>query len=455
MKNKLFFFANSERTKREQIAPVREFSVATDALRRGDFSGTGVTIFDPASNPDPALRTPFPGNIIPQDRIDPASIEMMRRLPAPTASGFTNNYRAQGTEDFERDNNDFKVNFHPNGRLSLFGRYSYSPSLIFDPPALGEAGGDALAGGQLGRAPGRTHVVGFGGTYAFGPALLLDANFGYTLQNLGAEGPDLGTNFGLDVLRIPGTNGPDRLQSGMPSFQVNGWANMGNPNTGNPFQFDDKQYVATVNVAWFKGSARDATGFDYSNQQLNHFQPQGGTFQTARGTFQFNGNATRLQNAAAPADSRFNSWADFLLGLPNGAGKVEQLRNPNSVYMQVYCRLRAGSVAAHPRSDVERGSALGVLRVAHARRRASASPASIRMTATSIRAGWRTCRSTRVSISDPGNSCRGSARLIGSATRRCCAPATVRAQIRSPISNSATPIRSTSRGLILRSRSTG
>jgi len=34
--------------------------------------------------------------------------------------------------------------------------------------------------------------------------------------------------------------------------------------------------------------------------------------------------------------SRYNSWADFLLGLPNTAGKVDQLRNPNAVYMQTY-----------------------------------------------------------------------------------------------------------------------
>ncbi len=335
-KNQLFFFANWERTKREQIAPVRQFSLATDALRRGDFIATGVTIYDPATNPDPALRTPFPGNVIPQDRMDPAALEMIRRLPTPNGQGFTNNYQAQGAEDFKRDNIDFKVNYHPTARLSLFARYSFSPSEIFDPPALGEAGGDALAGGQLGLAPGRTHVAGFGATYAFGPTLLLDGNFGFTRQKLGAEGPDLGTNFGLDVLRIPGTNGSDRLQSGQPSFQVNGWANMGNPNTGNPFQFDDKQYVATVNLSWFTGPHSFRFGVDYSNQQLNHFQPQGGTFQTARGTFQFNGNATRLQNAPAPADSRFNSWADFLLGLPSGAGKVEQLRNPNSVYMQAY-----------------------------------------------------------------------------------------------------------------------
>jgi hypothetical protein len=336
MKGKLFFFANWERTRRDQIAPVRQFSLATDPLRRGDFSGTGVTIYDPASNPDPAQRTPFPGNVIPSNRIDPAALELINRLPAPNSAGFTNNYQAQGTETSTRDNVDFKLTYQPGGNMSLFARYSYSPSTIFDPPALGEAGGDALAGGQLGNAPGRTHVAGFGGTYTFGPSLLLDANFGYTRQKLGAEGPDLGSNFGLDVLHIPGTNGPDRLQSGQPSFQVNGWANMGNPNTGNPFQFNDKQYVGNANLSWFKGPHALRFGLDYQNQQINHFQPQGGTFQTARGTFQFNGNATRLQNAAAPADTRFNSWADFLLGLPSGAGKVEQLRNPNSVYMQAY-----------------------------------------------------------------------------------------------------------------------
>jgi outer membrane receptor protein involved in Fe transport len=336
LKNRLFFFVNSERTQRQNIAPVRDFSLPTEALRRGDFSGVPVTIYDPATSTDPTRRTAFPGNVIPAGRIDPAALELINRLPLPTAAGFTNNYRAQGTEEFTRTNNDVKVNFNPGNRLSIFGRYSYSPSLIIDPPALGDAGGDALAGGQLGTAPGRTHVAGVGATYTLSSSLLLDANVGYTRQILGAEGPDLGTNFGLDVLHIPGTNGPDRLQSGMPSFQVTGWANMGNPNTGNPFQFDDKQYVTSINLSWFKSAHSIRSGFDYANQQLNHFQPQGGTFQTARGTFQFNGNATMLQNATAPTDTRYNSWAAFLLGLPSGAGKVEQLRNPNSVYMQTY-----------------------------------------------------------------------------------------------------------------------
>ena len=53
-----------------------------------------------------------------------------------------------------------------------------------------------------------------------------------------------------------------------------------------------------------------------------------------RGTFQFSGAITSLQGG--PAANRFNSWADFLLGLPSGAGKVDQLRNPNSLRMKSY-----------------------------------------------------------------------------------------------------------------------
>ena len=66
---------------------------ATDALRRGDFSGTGVTIYDPASNPDPALRTPFPNNTIPANRIDLAALEMINRHAAPLDGGFREQLR--------------------------------------------------------------------------------------------------------------------------------------------------------------------------------------------------------------------------------------------------------------------------------------------------------------------------------------------------------------------------
>ncbi len=207
----------------------------------------------------------------------------------------------------------------------------------------------------MGTAPGLINVIGIGGTYTFSPSVVLDANVGYTRQKLGAQGFDIVSNFGLNVLKIPGTNGPDRLQGGVPSFQIGaGWTNIGNDNTGNPFLFRDNQYVGAANLSWLKGAHSFRFGFDYVNAQLNHFQPQGGAFQTVRGTFGFSGNATALQRCNAlpaptpdvcnqpgaslspAAANLYNNWADFLLGLPTSAGKVDQLRNPNSVYWKQY-----------------------------------------------------------------------------------------------------------------------
>ncbi|MCE5310539.1 MAG: TonB-dependent receptor [Acidobacteriales bacterium] len=336
LRNKLFFFVNWERTTRRATAPPRFFSVAPQDIRDGNFAATGTAIYDPNSATDPTKRLPLADNRIPSTRFDPAAVELMKRLPQPTLSsaGYVNNFVTSGSSPFNRDNVDIKVNHVVSAKLSYFGRYSISPHNIYDPPAFGDAVGDASMGGQLGYALGRTQIAGAGLTYTFSPTLLFDANFGYTRQKLGAQGPDLGTNYGLDLLKIPGTNGSSTMQSGMPAFQfASTWSNIGNANTGSPFLFRDNQYVANANLSWIKRTHTFRFGLDYWNQQINHFQPQGGTFQTARGTFDFNGNPTALQNGA-PAN-RFNSWASFLLGLPSRAGKVEQLRDPNSIHIPI------------------------------------------------------------------------------------------------------------------------
>src|SRR5262245_22455294 len=338
-KNKLFFFTDLERTTQRNAAggtaTVAPASLRPDAKGDVNFTGTGITVYDPLSNPDPALRTPFDKNTIPANKIDPAALEIIKRLPQPILPSLTNNFPTTGVGEFNRTNIDTKINYESGGKITLFGRYSISPTIIIDPPIFGEISGPALNGGQLGTAPGRIQVVGFGGTYTFSPNLVLDANVGYTRQRIGAEGFDIKSNFGLDVLKIPGTNGPDRLQGGVPAFQIQGgWTNIGNDNTGNPFQFRDNQYVGAANLSWLKGAHSFRFGFDYLNPQLNHFQPQGGTFQTVRGTFVFSGSATKKQGLKTSEDesTQLHSWADFLLGMPANAGKADQLRNPNSVW---------------------------------------------------------------------------------------------------------------------------
>lgn len=344
LKDKLFFFGDYERTTQRQKAGPNVRTLPIAQMVAGDFRGLpgNPIIYDPATgNNHGAGKTQISCagvlNVICSSRIDPAAKAMITLLQPMLSQVFAtandlNNFSSSGTALFNRDNYDVKVNYIPSQKSTVFGRYSLSNSLVFDPPLMGDAGGDASAGGQLGNAPGRIQSIGLGTTYAFSPNVLLDWNFGFTRQRLGATF-DLGSPKGLDLLKIPGTNnagatGDPTMYNGLPAFQFVSGANLGNPNTGNPFLFRDNQWVTGANLSWNRGKHALRGGLEWNHGQINHFQPQGGAFQTARGSFNFNGNVTSQQGTTP---TWFNSWADFLLGLPNLTGKSVQLFNPTAL----------------------------------------------------------------------------------------------------------------------------
>lgn len=333
-KDKLFFFLDYQGTKRRQYAASPNLNLPTAAMRTGDFSATGTTIYDPLTgNPDGTGRAPFAGNVIPTDRIAFASAKMASLLPALTRpNAYLANYDAYGTTQYNRSNWDFKVNYNPNNKAMIWGRYSLSPMDIVAPLNLGPAGGDAFNGGNAGHAGGRVQVVASGFTYTVSPTFVIDGNAGYTRQNIGANGDVEDGLFGLNVLKIPGTNGVGENYYGIPAFQITGINNLGNAGTGSPFQFRDNQYVGAINASKVTGAHNIRFGFEYDKYALNHFQPQGGTFGTPRGTFGFDGTLTALKGGAAVnAGSPSNSWAQFLLGFPSRVGKVTQFSNPNAL----------------------------------------------------------------------------------------------------------------------------
>ncbi|MBI2689305.1 MAG: TonB-dependent receptor [Acidobacteria bacterium] len=333
-KNKLFFFADWEKTTRRRFASA--FRTVPDAnLRNGDFSATGTNIFDPGTGAANGTgRSVFPGNRIPASRFDPASVIMNGLIPSPNQPVFPSNYLATGNYLFNRNNSDFKVNYNPSASASLFARYSFSPSDLFDPPSLDKALGDALAGGQPGHAPGLIQTASVGGTYSVSPRILIDANVGFTRQRISAENIDLDRNYGLETLKIPGTNGADRLQGGYPRFNISGFSAIGNPNVSNPFLFRDNQYSATGNLSWIKGSHSLRFGAEYTYYTINHFQPQAAF--GPRGGFNLTGGLTVLNGPNAVTANAFNGYADFLLGLAQGMGKDVQYVNPAAVRMPGY-----------------------------------------------------------------------------------------------------------------------
>lgn len=347
LKNRLFFFYDFDRTTQRQLAGPDTRTLPTAAMATGNFASLpgSPTIYDPATgDATGAGKTPIScngvQNTICPGRIDPAA-ETMIKLLQPLFSQETStsndllNWTGSGTALLNRNDSDAKVDWVHSQNTLVWGRYSFSKSLVFDPPLLGPAIGDATNGGQLGNAPGLVQVAGLGVSHTFTPSLLFDWNFGYTRQNLGSTF-DLTSPRGLEQLDIPGTNnagapGSPSLYYGWPGFtfvsNYGGDLNIGNAQVANPFLFRDNQFVTDADMSWTKGKHNFKGGVEWYHAGINHFQAQGGTFQNARGQFQFNGYATS-QYGTTP--TWFNEWADYLLGLPQETGKARQLFNPNS-----------------------------------------------------------------------------------------------------------------------------
>jgi len=141
------------------------------------------------------------------------------------------------------------------------------------------------------------------------------------------SGPDYGTNIGLDVLKIPGTNGPDPRQSGFPIFNISGYTTLGNAVNWVPVERNDRVYTYTANVSWTTGPHNLRAGFDFVNHQMNHWQPE--SIYSSRGGFNFVNAVTALYlNPGSSPANNLNAYASFLLGLPSSLGKAYQFYDP-------------------------------------------------------------------------------------------------------------------------------
>ena len=253
-KNKLFFFANWEGTF-ERSGRTNLFSVPAPDFRTGDFSrmlGADILdangrpilirttegglvplqegmVFDPFSgNLDGTGRSVFSSggrlNVIPQGRLNGPMMTMLDLVPQPNQEGDFENYFVSGKQRLNRNNFDGKVNWNRNDRHQLFFKYSAMTALVHGDFGLGAAGGECICDGGVGDGNTLVQIAGIGQTYTVSPTLVIDGTFGWTRFGQDVHPPDLGTNFGLDVLGIPGTNGPDPRESGMPAMFISGYS---------------------------------------------------------------------------------------------------------------------------------------------------------------------------------------------------------------------------------------
>ena len=327
-RDKLFFFLSYEALRqRENFSGL--WTIPTTAQREGDFSGLGVTIYDPdTGNPNGSGRTPFANAQIPHGRQSEITRHMQSLLPDTNQPGTVSNFFNSATFPVDRNSYDGKINWNRTQSHMIWGKYTYTDSEASSPSRLGAAGGygmNAFGGATAGLANWLSHLVSAGTTYTLSPRLVLDGVFGYTLTDYAQIHDMQEVAFGTDVLGIPGTNGPDPRTWGQPYFEVSGYEPMGGRKPSVPKYVYDVSYTAAVNVGYVKGAHDIRFGVDLARHKLDHWHPEFGGF-GARGGFRFNTGVTALQGSTSP--NRFNHYAAFLLGLPSQSGKSLQFYDP-------------------------------------------------------------------------------------------------------------------------------
>jgi hypothetical protein len=322
--NKLFFFGSYEGTRDKQQL-TRTVSVPTADVRSGNLSVSSSPIYDPfTGNPNGSGRTQFGGNVIPADRIDPTARQLLALLPLPNLPGETNNYFVQAPFVLNRWTLDSKMNWAAGQKLNVFGRFSVLDFFTDNGTNFGkDLQGQPLGSSNPGTGTGNTYNVSGGVTYTLSPTLTVDANVGFVRMNTGVEQSDIATNKGLELLHLPGTNGPNAYEGGMPFFDLDTYADIGTVDTFMPYYRSDDQYQTVANLNWIKGRHNIRAGTDIYYQALNHTQPEisGGDSFGARGGFRYQAGTTQLQGG--PGGNFYNAFASFLLGAPNRIGRLK------------------------------------------------------------------------------------------------------------------------------------
>ena len=324
-KNKLFYFLSYEGAT-DRTTYSRFVTAPTPAAKSGDLSESARPIYDPLTGAaDGSGRELFPDNQIPRSRQSAISQKILPLWPDPNIAGLANNFFAAAVSPYNRNTVDAKVNYMASSKLSVWSRIGILGWDSFYPTVFGsELGGRTVSGQQSGLADGATYSLTLAGSYVWTPTLIVDGYFGYNRGDQNVRQERLDENVGLDFLGIPGTNGPRRIEGGWPRIQIDGYDTIGINEPYMPWFREDPGQEYVVNFNWTRGAHNLRFGGDFAQRALNHAQPEvEGQYAGGAGGFRFRPGVTEVRGAAA--GDRANSFAAFLLGLPQQMGRTLQV----------------------------------------------------------------------------------------------------------------------------------
>jgi hypothetical protein len=324
-RNKTFWFFDWEGLKQRQNT-FATTGVPTAAMWNGDLSsitdtsGNHYTIYDPTTTSGPnSVRQPFPGNIIPTNRLSPYAKIFQSVTPTPNIPGDPwtgQNFQTYYSQPIDQHSWSIKIDQNFSERDTLSGRFTVSPFRNaqygglygYPPPGCSNCGGTAEQDSNVYSEYLRWHHI-------FSPTFL---------NELQLSGFRSATHYGT---LGDSTNWADKL--GLPNpFGVTGWPTVYAAGGGDPFanmlyyggwDGDNNHhqnltsYEIDDNVTWIKGKHSIKFGFK-GRQEYNNVEE----LQQAEGSHSFYSSWTGLYEPDALGQAAYTGtgFASLLLGLP-------------------------------------------------------------------------------------------------------------------------------------------
>jgi trimeric autotransporter adhesin len=333
-RQRTFFFFSYELERATQ--PLDFFAtVPTLAERGGDFTDVGAQLFDPTSSLT-GPRVPL-GSKIPQNRLDPAAVQLLQFYPLPNLPGFVQNFHLQAALPTNSDMLNFKVLHTISPRLNLSASYQNKTSSginAFTMPQLtnnssieGQALNVVLAQNWTSRLINETRVNWSSYTTQTQNAFAFNRN---VVAELGINGvSDAPVDWGVPTISLQNY---DPLLDTIPVRQNNQTLRV----------MDNLSYILSKHTI--------RTGAEVRFIQLNS-----NTNPNPRGSFNFTGLMTsQLDNSGLPIAGTGLDFADFLMGFPQSTA-LQFGSSSNNFREREYIGYLQDDWRIHPRFAVNFG----------------------------------------------------------------------------------------------------
>jgi hypothetical protein len=309
VRDKTFFWFSTDQYKQRSTRN-NVLTLPTAAERAGDFSNTRnaagqlITIYDPLTTRTvngAIVRDPFPGNVIPADRISAVARAMLGILPTP---GSGKSFNGQATlDDGPQNQETLKVDQRWTDNWTTTGMYAHQytkePGSAFYGPH-GSVAGDPSASMLF-------RTVDF---FALNNIFVLDSNTALSVRYGINRFKDFGGNypsFDAASLGLPASLVSAMTFNTFPQVSVTGYGGTNLAGNNGPNRTTHLTQTANASISRLMGSHTIKLGAEYRRMGADVT-----SFSSSAGTYAF----TQAFTAPTPTAAGGDAFASFLLGYP-------------------------------------------------------------------------------------------------------------------------------------------